>query len=98
MKTVSVERGTKRIHDFVLVVVFYVNNKILDIKVTRKLGNIEERLKRFLLAYARKWRDADVKGVSEDICKWRPITLLKTSYYIFASFGLQEVLPKIIHV
>ena len=60
MKTVSVERGTKRIQDFVLVVVFYVNNKILDLNSTRKLGDIEERLKRFLLAYARKWRDVDV--------------------------------------
>ena len=41
------------------------------------------------------------KGVSEDICKWRPITLLNTSYKLFAkllSSRLQEVLPKIIHV
>ena len=36
----------------------------------------------------------------EDICKWRPITLLNTSYKIFAkllSFRLQELQPKIIH-
>ena len=41
------------------------------------------------------------EGVSEDIRKWRPITLLNTSYKIFAkllSSRLQELLPNIIHV
>ena len=41
------------------------------------------------------------EGVSEDIRKWRPITLLITSYKIFAkllSSRLQEVVPKIIHI
>ena len=41
------------------------------------------------------------EGISEDIRKWRPITLLNTSYKIFAkmlSFCLQKVLPKVIHV
>ena len=41
-----------------------------------------------------------IKGVLEDIHKWRLITLLNTSYKIFAkllSFRLQELQPKIIH-
>ena len=41
------------------------------------------------------------EGISEDIRKWRPITLLNTSYKIFAkmlSFRLQKVLSKVIHV
>ena len=40
------------------------------------------------------------KGFLEDIHKWRLITLLNTSYKIFAkllSFRLQELQPKIIH-